>query len=200
MNVTKQTLTECLVFAALVTAGASARIFFRELPNFAPIAAMALFAGYFFRSSVVALAVPLAAMLVSDAVIGGYEWQMMVVVYGMLALPVAFRLPLRRWLRITRSTWKVSLASLGGLLACSLLSSVLFFLATNFAWWPWSDMYEHNLAGLARCYANGLPFFRHTLAGDAIFAVTLFGSYALAVNCGWVQSVQPQVAPKGAAA
>ena len=28
---------------------------------------------------------------------------MMLVVYGMLALPVAFRLPLRSWLRIERS-------------------------------------------------------------------------------------------------
>jgi hypothetical protein len=193
--VTRRFWTECLIFAALVTAGAGARIWFHELPNFAPIAAMALFAGYFFRSSVVALAVPLAAMLVSDAVIGGYEWQMMVVVYGMLALPVAFRLPLRRWLSIKSDGWASSLRSLGGLLACSLLSSILFYLATNFAWFPWSDMYEHNWEGLMRCYANGLPFFRHTLVGDAIFAVALFGSYALAVNFGWMKGVQPQVEP-----
>jgi hypothetical protein len=198
--VTRQTWTECLVFAALVAAGAGARIWFRELPNFAPIAAMALFAGYYFRASAVALAVPLAAMLASDAVIGGYEWQTMAVVYGMLALPVAFRLPLRRWLKITRSDWMSSLASLGGLLACSLLSSVLFFLATNLACWLWGEMYEHNAAGLVRCYANGLPFFRHTLAGDATFALTLFGGYALAVNCGWVKSVQPQVEAKSIAA
>jgi hypothetical protein len=194
--VTRQTWTECLVFVGLVAAGAGARILFRELPNFAPIAAIALFSGYFFRWPVVALAAPLAAMLASDAVIGGYEWQMMLVVYALLALPVAFRLPLRRWLRIERRGMVPGLAAVAGLLGCSLLSSVLFFLATNFAWWPWSDMYEHSAAGLWRCYANGLPFFRHTLAGDAIFAVALFGGYAVAVNLGWVRESRPALAPQ----
>ena len=93
---------ETAVFAGLVLAAAAARITFRELPNFAPIAAMSLFAGYYFRSPLVAIAVPLAAMLLSDMVLGGYEWQMMLVVYGMLVLPVAFRGPLRRWLRIEK--------------------------------------------------------------------------------------------------
>lgn len=183
---TRQTRIECLVFLGLVAAGAAARIVFRELPNFAPIAAMALFAGYFFRSSALALAVPLAAMLVSDAVIGGYEWQMMVVVYVMLALPVAFRSPLRRWLRIEPGRPGRVVAAILGLLGCSLASSVLFFLATNFAWWPWTDMYEHNLAGLVRCYVNGLPFFRHTLLGDMVFATALFGGHAMAIQFRWI--------------
>jgi hypothetical protein len=178
------------MLVGLVAAGAGARIFFRDLPNFAPIAAIALFSGYFFRSAGLAVATPLLAMLASDAVIGGYQWQMMIVVYGMLALPVAFRLPLRKWLRIERGPWSSSLRALGGLLACSLLSSVLFFLATNLACWYWTDMYEPTSAGLLRCYANAVPFFRHTLAGDAIFASSLFGSYALAVNLGWVGSSQ----------
>jgi hypothetical protein len=190
-SVTRQTWTECLIFAGLVAAGAGARVLFRDLPNFAPIAAIALFSGYFFRSPAVALAVPLVAMLASDAVIGGYEWQMMAVVYAMLALPVAFRLPLRRWLRIEGQSLGQTLTAMAGLLGFSLLSSVLFFLATNFAWWPWNDLYEHNVAGLLRSYANGLPFFRHTLAGDAIFAVALFGGYAFAANLGWMGAPQP---------
>ena len=32
-----------------------------------------------------------------DLQIGGYDWKMMAVVYGMLALPVALRGALRRW-------------------------------------------------------------------------------------------------------
>ena len=46
-------------------------------------------------------------------------------------------------------------------------------------------MYEHNWAGLMRCYENGLPFFRHTLLGDMTFGAILFGGYAWAVNLGW---------------
>lgn len=196
-SVTRQTYTECLVFAGLVAAGAGARIFFRDLPNFAPIAAIALFSGYYFRSAAVAVAVPLVAMLASDAVIGGYDWQMMAVVYAMLALPVAFRLPLRRWLRMEQQqSVSKTLTACGGLLGCSLLSSLLFFLATNFAWWPWNDLYEHNAAGLLRSYVNGLPFFRHTLAGDALFAASLFGGYALAVSWGWVHAPRAALAPR----
>lgn len=194
---TRQTWTECLVFAGLVAAGAGARIFFRDLPNFAPIAAIALFSGYFFRSPAAALAAPLTAMLASDVVIGGYQWQMMIVVYAMLALPVAFRLPLRRWLRVEKQqSTRNTLTACAGLLGCSLLSSLLFFLATNFAWWPWNDLYEHNIAGLLRSYANGLPFFRHTLAGDALFAVALFGGYALAINLGWVHAHRAALEPR----
>jgi len=174
----------------LVAAGALARISFRELPNFAPIAAMALFAGYFFRSQLVALLVPLTAMTLSDTVIGGYEWQMMIVVYGMLALPVAFRAVLRKYLRIEQGRVSQSLAAVLGLLCCSVASSLLFFLATNFAWWPWTAMYEHNLAGLLHCYQQGIPFFRYTLAGDLFFAVALFGTYTLAVNLGWIAGLR----------
>ncbi|MDX1947080.1 MAG: DUF6580 family putative transport protein [Pirellulaceae bacterium] len=185
---------ELVVFAGLVLAGAGARVFYRELPNFAPIAAISLFAGYYFRSAVLAVLTPLLAMLASDLFIGGYEWQMMLVVYGMLVLPVAFRGPLRRWLRFEKGRPAKVVAALGGLLACSLLSSLLFFLATNFAWWPWSTMYEHNWAGLLRCYENGLPFFRHTLAGDLFFGTMLFGGYAWAVAWGWAEEPDYQLA------
>jgi hypothetical protein len=183
--VKRETAIEAAVFAGLVLSGAAARVWFRELPNFAPIAAMSLFAGYFFRSRAVAVAVPLSAMLLSDAFIGGYEWQMMLVVYGMLALPVAFGGPLRNWLRIEPGRLGRTLPAVAGLFGSSLAASLLFFLATNFAWWPWTDMYEHNFAGLLRCYENGLPFFRHTLLGDTLFAALLFGGYAWAVSLGW---------------
>ena len=186
----RESVIRLAVFALLIAAGALSRICFRELPNFAPIAAMALFSGYFFRSAKVAVLVPLLAMVLSDLVIGGYEWQMMLIVYGALTLPVAFRGMLRKHLRIERGSLSSTAAALFGLLTCSLASSLFFFLATNFAWWPWS-MYEHNLAGLIHCYQQGIPFFRNTLAGDLFFGSALFGSYAAAINLGWAKEVKP---------
>ena len=56
-------------------------------PNFTPVAASALFAGAVLRSRALALAVPVAAMLATDAVLGGYDWRVMGVVYAALALP-----------------------------------------------------------------------------------------------------------------
>jgi len=191
--VKKDTVVRLTIFASLVAAGALSRICFRELPNFAPIAAMALFSGYFFRSAKVAVLVPLLAMALSDPFIGGDEWQMMVVVYGALALPVAFRLLLRKYLAMQRGSASSAVIGLSGLLTCSLASSLCFFLVTNFAWWPWS-MYERNWEGLILCYQQGLPFFRNTLAGDLFFGTVLFGSYAAALNLGWAQSVKPVTA------
>jgi len=78
---------ELAVFGGLVLAGSLTRLLLTDLPNFAPVAAMALFAGYFFRSRRVALLVPVAVMGISDLFIGSYDWQMMALVYGALMLP-----------------------------------------------------------------------------------------------------------------
>jgi hypothetical protein len=137
-------------------------------PNFVPIAAAALFAGYFFRHRVASLAVPLAALSISDLAIGGYDWRIMCVVYAALAWPVALR-PFVRTLSVRR------------VLGCSLVSSAVFFLASNAAVWAFSPMYPATLAGLAGCYIAALPFLAYTVAGDLFWCGVFFGGYAL---CG----------------
>jgi len=133
-------------------------------PNFAPIGAMALFSGASFADRRVALLLPLAALFLSDLVLGLHI--LLPVVYGSFALNVL----LGRWLRGRRRLVPVALATLAG--------SIQFFVVTNFACWLlW---YPHTLAGLATCYAAALPFFHNTLLGDATFAGVLFGATALA--------------------
>lgn len=41
-------------------------------------------------------------------------------------------------------------------------------------------MYPRTLPGLAECYVAAIPFFRNSLAGDAIFTTVLFGSFGVA--------------------
>ena len=48
--------------AVLITAGVALRLVFRDVPNFAPVAALALFAGYYFRNAGWALLVPLSVV------------------------------------------------------------------------------------------------------------------------------------------
>src|SRR5215510_4039277 len=133
-------------------------------PNVTPIAASALFAGMVLRSRALALAVPLAAMLVSDLVVGAYDWRVMSVVYAALALPAL----LARWGR-TRSAV---------LLPPLVLSSSLFFFATtNFAVWASSGMYAHDIHGIMHCYVAALPFLQNTVIGDMFWATLLFGSW-----------------------
>ena len=184
--------SEYLAFVGLVAVGIALRLCFRELPNFAPVAALALFSGYFFRSRVMALAVPLTIMLATDVVIGSYQFGLMVTVYGMLALPVAARGMLRRVFRFEQGRWTQNAAAACGLLTCGMASSILFFLVTNFAAWLVMGIYERSWNGLLHCYVQGFPFFRYTLVGDLGFAVILFTGYAIAKT--FVVQTQPQAA------
>ncbi|MFL6824075.1 MAG: DUF6580 family putative transport protein [Xanthobacteraceae bacterium] len=136
-------------------------------PNFTPVAASALFAGAVLRSRTLALAVPLAAMLASDLILGGYDWRVMGVVYAALALPAL----LGRWGRARGAIVLVPLA---------LSSSLFFFATTNFAVWAFSGMYAHDLAGLMHCYVAALPFLQNTIIGDMFWTTLLFGGWWIA--------------------
>lgn len=181
----RQTCVELAVFVLLVLLGAGVRVYFHfffHWPNFAPVAAISLFAGYYLRSWLLALAVPLVVMATSDWFIGGYDPLLMAVVYATLAFPVLLRGVLRANLRLSQGKLASSLAAALGLLTCALGTSMLFFIVSNFAWWAVSDMYDKSFAGLLQNYASAAPFFRNTLAGDLFFSILLFGGYALVVN------------------
>ena len=136
-------------------------------PNFTPIGAMALFSGAYLGRKWLALAAPLGALLLSDAILGFYDG--MLVQYAATALAVAIG-----WLAIGRSRTVLRIG--GGALA----SAVLFFAMTNFGVWATSGMYPPTWAGLQACYVAALPFFQNSLAGDLFFAAVLFGGFALA--------------------
>ena len=131
-------------------------------PNVAPIAAMALFAGASFDDRRLAWLVPLAALLVSDVVIGLHAT--LPFVYLAFGLTVLIGFALRGRVGFVN----VTLAALG--------SSVLFFVITNFGTWAMQDLYPKTPAGLLACYTAAIPFFRNTVFGDLAFAALLFGA------------------------
>jgi hypothetical protein len=138
-----------------------------HLPNFAPIAALALFGGTYLNKKY-ALGVPILAMLISDYLIGFYNPWIMLSVYGSFVLIGLIGL----WLKKHKTIPNV--------LGASIFGSIIFFLITNFAVWavPHS-MYPHNLQGLLQSYIMGLPFLKNTLAGDLFYVATMFGLYEL---------------------
>ncbi len=160
-----------LVFAVLIALTIACRLL-PHPPNFTPAAAVALFAGFFFGRRVVALVVVLAAMALSDLIIGAYDYRIMAAVYAAFMFPVFLRSLLRRRLN--------PLTCCGSAVACS----VVFFVSTNLAVWIFSGMYAPTLGGLGTCFAAALPFFRYTLCGDLFWTATLFGSYAIALRFG----------------
>jgi hypothetical protein len=59
------------------------------------------------------------------------------------------------------------------------LGALQFFPASNLETWALSNFYPHSLAGLATCCITGIPFFGNTLAGNAFYALVLFGGFSL---------------------
>ncbi|MCK4554569.1 hypothetical protein KAU19_06465 [Candidatus Parcubacteria bacterium] len=161
------TKTKLIISIILVSLGVACRL----LPhawNFAPIAGIALFAGVYLGRKY-AIALPIIAMTIGDLFIGFYEWQLMIAVYGSYA----------------------AIGLLGGLIkkhksmetvmAGSIIASVIFFLATNWAVWQFSPWYVKSFEGLIYCYTLALPFFRNTLLGNLFYVSVLFGAYEVAV-------------------
>jgi hypothetical protein len=135
-------------------------------PNFTPIGAMALFSGAYLGRKALAFAAPLGALLLSDLVLGFYHGQAtvyfsvaLIVMLGMVALS------------------RVSPLRVAG---AAVLSSVLFFLITNFGMWLFSGFYPRTMLGLEACYVAAIPFFQNTIAGDLFYATLLFGGFRVA--------------------
>ncbi len=154
-----------LALALLLIAAGIALRFAPHPANFAPIGALALFAGVVLPRRY-AFAVPLAAMIVSDALLGFHS--VIAYTWGSFALIGAIGWLVRR----RPSAPHVVTGSLAG--------SVLFFLITNFGVWLHTGLYAKTWGGLVQSYTLALPFFRNTLAGDLFYTAVLFGLYAAA--------------------
>jgi hypothetical protein len=146
--------------------------------NLTPIGAMALFSGAMLRDRRLAFAFPLLALFVGDFFVGFHK--LMPVIYASFLINVAIGL----WLKNNRTV-----ARIGG---ATLLASLQFFLVTNFGVWAFLGSFPRTPAGLMACYVAGIPFFWNTLAGDAFYAVLLFGGFALAER--FVPSLRQPVA------
>lgn len=149
-----------LVIVALMVLSIVARIS-EHIPNVAPIAAIALFAGANLALPV-ALLIPLVTMLISDSIIGFDQIEVTLAVYGSFIITTLLGRVLQGRLR----PWRV--------IGVSLLSSTLFYLITNAAVWWWSGMYARTLDGLTLSYLYALPFFRNTVVGDIMFTTSIF--------------------------
>ena len=50
-----------------------------------------------------------------------------------------------------------------------IISSVCFFIITNFGAWLTLDMYEKNFSGLISSYVLAIPFFQNTLVSTILY-------------------------------
>jgi hypothetical protein len=159
-----------VILAVLIILGVAGRLL-PHPPNFTPMAAIALFAGFIFIKRYMAVVAVILTMLLCDYFAFGslsVSWfgsKSMFVVYLALLFPIVFKNFLQKKLGVLR------------IFGAAIASSTIFFLATNFAVWAFSPMYEKTLEGLVLCYTMAIPFFQNTVAGDLIWSGVIFGTY-----------------------
>ena len=162
-----------IVLVCMILAAAASRLI-PHPPNMASITAVALFGGAYLSDRRLAFLVPMAALFLSDLVLGLYSH--MEIVYGSFALVVCLGLLLRK----RRTPLRIAGAALS--------SSILFFVITNFGVWAFGSLYPRTFAGLVACYVAAIPFFQNTLMGDAFYTAALFGGFALAER--WIPALR----------
>jgi len=154
-----------IISITLVAIGLVCRLL-PHLWNFAPIAAIALFSGFYLGRRY-AIILPLISMAIGDLFIGFYDFKMMLAVYISFALVGLFGFAVRKY------------KSLETVVASSIIASVAFYLITNYVVWQFSPWYARSFDGLIYCYTMALPFFRNTLMGDLFYVAVFFGAYEM---------------------
>lgn len=123
------------------------------------------------------LLVPLTALLISDFILGNSR--IFVFTWSAYLLIGLVTLILSRW---RGHTAKLVFAATTG----SFLSSLFFFVWTNFGVWL-QGWYARDWAGLVRCYYLALPFFRNNLFSNLLFVPLGFGIVEMirALSASW---------------
>lgn len=132
-------------------------------PGFLPVAASGLFAARMLRFPVLAIAVPVLGMILSDVALPGEDWRIQAVGFAAIAIPAIAGMATRRWRGVVP------------VVATMIPCSILFFLLSNGAVWAFSGMYPLTWQGLVQCYIVALPFLEKTVLGDLFWTAVLFG-------------------------
>src|ERR1700691_2989636 len=152
------------LWIVVVVLGACARLVPHPW-NFTPMVAISLFAGSHSRKVSSGVLATLLALALSDAVLGFYSgfWY----VYAAALIPVF----LGKFIH--------ERSGAGVIAAAAFVSSLSFFLITNFMVWATGNVYPHMIGGLSACFLAGIPFYRNQILGDAFYTAAIFGGYAL---------------------
>jgi hypothetical protein len=134
-------------------------------PNFTAVGAIALFGGAYLSDKKFAFIIPLLAMFLTDLVIGLHN--------GMASVYISFIIIVGIGIMLSQNI------KFKNVITASLVSSIIFFVLTNFQMWIQGTLYAKNLSGLIVCYVAAIPFFGNSVLGDLFFAGLLFGVFAI---------------------
>jgi ABC-type proline/glycine betaine transport system permease subunit len=135
--------------------------FIPHTANFTPVAAIAIFAGVYLNKKQ-ALIVPLLLMVLSDIFLGMHN--VVIFTWGSFIL-VTFL-----------GVWAKNHKTVKAIASTAIVSSVLFYLITNFGVWA-MGWYPQTAKGLLDCYLLGLPFLRTFTVATFVYTIVFFGAY-----------------------
>jgi hypothetical protein len=150
--ITRENILSFIYISALLAVGR----LIPHPPNFTPILAAAIVAPYILDNKFLSLLIPIAAMIIADFFIGFYSG--IIWVYGSILLCGLLSEYSKRF-----KNYKLQL----GVMA--FLSSLIFFIITNFSVWLLGDYYPKTFDGLIICYTMAIPFFRNTILSTLIY-------------------------------
>ena len=144
--INKNVFVVSLIFIAILSR------FLPHPPNFTPITAIALLSSKGFNNRWIVFLIPIISLFVSDLFLGlhgtipfVYTSLILISLLGMYVKKINF--------------------------GVVLLSSILFFLVTNFG--VFVLYYPISFQGFFQCYSLALPFFLNTILGDLVYGALL---------------------------
>ena len=164
MNNLNKNLNRLILPAVIIFALSLTRII-PHPSNFTPILAVGIFAGFYFKQFYLSFFVVIFSMFVGDLFLGFHDT--MLFTYFSLGIVVLIGMYIKN-------------LNLKETLVSSILSSVCFFLITNFGAWITLEMYEKSFSGLLQSYVMAIPFFHNTLISTIIYLTVLKFLYDLA--------------------
>ena len=148
--------------------------FLRIIPhihNFSPVIALAIFGAFHYKYKSLSYGVPLLALWVSDILINnfiynlsgnfelfydGFYWQYLSYII-IIFISINFRNKKISGINIIYLTF---------------LTSIIFFIITNFGFWLNSNLYSNNFNGLIQCYVAAIPFLKELFM--ELFSIPLY--------------------------
>ena len=164
------------------------RIFMVELfqiPNLEIITAFSLIAGVIL-GGIFTFLIPLSIIAITDIYLGNtsilyFTWSAFIFIgiFGSLL----------------RKHKSFSFQFITKMTGVGIVSSLFFYLYTNFGWWLISGMYSYTWQGLIQCYAMGLPFLKNSLLGNLFFVPAFFTLSLFAWKYYSIFKLTPQAQP-----
>lgn len=147
--------------------------------NFAPFGAIALFSGAMIGHRMTALLLPCLAAWVSGVILNNTLYAAMFPEFTWFDYNIVWQSMAYVLTGLVGIAMLKNNASVIRLGSAAVISSLIFFVVSNFGYWTTGLFYTKDVPGLVACYVSALPFYPASLAGDLLYTGAMFGIYFL---------------------